>query len=443
MAVAIEFGSQGWADTVSQVATITGLSFNAAASDRIIAVSVAIERPVTITAVTIAGNAATQRISANSSSNQRSEIWDLAVPTGTSGTVTVTISGGGTGVSVATYSITGADGTPTDTDSATGSGASLSISALIIPIDGAGIAGFCNGTNGTAVTWTLVDEKHDTSVTGVTGTFRHSSGIVPVVGTNTITADGATDGQSLVGVAWGPSTDSAPDPESTTTTTSLLSDTVDATKPSGTVSGDLLVAFAYAQTFGGNTLAPPAGWTTIQETDNISSEFEAGLYYKLAGGSEGSTYTFTATAAEEFTVIILRVSGVDATTPVEASAESTATSSGSIVFPTVTSLTNNALIAMFGFAAYATTPTGSEWPNVAPTGMALLATDNSVADYGMIGGIANFIQVTAGATGTKSVANGTIGTDFYAVSIAIKPAGGGGGGGDPVRVNLIMLMGVS
>ena len=102
--------------------------------------------------------------------------------------------------------------------------------------------------------------------------------------------------------------------ETTSVTTSTFSNTVAATKPTSTASGDLLVAFAYAQTFGANALVPPGDWSTAQETDNISFEFESGVYYKLAGGSEGSAYTFTATGAEEITVIMLRISGVDGTT---------------------------------------------------------------------------------------------------------------------------------
>jgi len=215
--------------------------------------------------------------------------------------------------------------------------------------------------------------------------------------------------------------------ETTSVTTSTFSNTVAATKPTSTASGDLLVAFAYAQTFGANALVPPGDWSTAQETDNISFEFESGVYYKLAGGSEGSTYTFTATGAEEITVIMLRISGVDGTTPVEASTESTAAvSGGNITFPSVTSITNDALILLSGFAAYAATPSGSQWPNVGPTSTTIADKDAGVADYGMIGGIAYFTQASAGATGTKSVAIGSVSTDCYTVSLAIKPAGGGG-----------------
>lgn len=201
MAVAIEFGSQGQASSGgTDTATITGLDFNAEASDRLIAISLALEAAQTVSSVTIGGVSASALIQAVSTQRQ-SEIWMAAVATGTSGSVVVTLSASATEtVSVATYSITGADSTPTDTDSATGSGATIAISALTIPTDGAGIVGWIDSTEA-AVTWTGATEQHDTS-TGAS--FQHSSAIVTTAGTNTITADGATAAQALVGVAFGP-----------------------------------------------------------------------------------------------------------------------------------------------------------------------------------------------------------------------------------------------
>lgn len=203
MAVAIAFGSQGSAASSSSVATISSLTFNAEASDRIIAAAIAIEATVTITAVTIGGVTAAQRGSAinTSGTDHLAEIWTAEVPTGTSGSVVVTVSTGDTTVSVATFSITGADATPTDSDTAVNSSADISITALTIATDGAGITCWCNSTGGSACAWTGASESHDTDIGG---TFRHSSAIVTTVGTNTITADGNTAAQALVGVAWGP-----------------------------------------------------------------------------------------------------------------------------------------------------------------------------------------------------------------------------------------------
>lgn len=204
MAVAIEFGSQGSAASTSSVATIAGLDFNAEAGDRLIAASIAFEvtvSPPTISAVTIGGVSATQRAQA-ANSGRRAEIWVAAVPTGTSGDVVVTITAGDTTISAATFSVTGAEEVPTDTDAANGNGDNISITGLTIDTDGAGVAAHCNGFFDSTTSWTGASESHDTKVATA---FVHSSAIVTAAGTNTITADGATATQALVGVAFGPS----------------------------------------------------------------------------------------------------------------------------------------------------------------------------------------------------------------------------------------------
>jgi hypothetical protein len=203
MAVSIAFGSRDQAAPSGGVATVTGLTFNAEAGDRIIAASITTESSgVTFTGVTIGGVTATQRVQAQDGNN-RADIWSASVPTGTTGNVAVTVSGGSADVSVATFSITGANAAPTDTDSATGIAVDISVTGLTIPTDGAGIAAFCNNASGTAVTWTGAAESHDTQTTG-TGTHRHSSAIITTVGTNTVTADGSNATQALVAAAWGP-----------------------------------------------------------------------------------------------------------------------------------------------------------------------------------------------------------------------------------------------
>jgi hypothetical protein len=202
MAVAIAFGSRGGAASSSSVATIAGLTFNAAAGDRIIAAAIATEADVTFSGVTIGGVTATVRGAATFASPARkSEIWSASVPTGTTGDVVVTLASGDATISVGTFSITGADTTPTDSDTAGGTLSTISITALTVATDGGAIAAFCNSFGGAAVTWTGATEAFDVD-SGAS--YQHSAAITTTAGTNTITADGATANQSLVGVAWGP-----------------------------------------------------------------------------------------------------------------------------------------------------------------------------------------------------------------------------------------------
>lgn len=71
--------------------------------------------------------------------------------------------------------------------------------------------------------------------------------------------------------------------------TSGTSNTVN--KPSGTVSGDVLVAIINVNA--NVTITAPADWVLIDEDDGIASTATVITYYKVAGGSEPSTYSWS------------------------------------------------------------------------------------------------------------------------------------------------------
>lgn len=100
------------------------------------------------------------------------------------------------------------------------------------------------------------------------------------------------------------------------------------TKPTGTASGDLLVAQIVWDVSTGNPTAP-SGWTLL----NKSSQFDGGvqmsqaIYYKEAGGSEPSNYTWTINAsATTGCGGIARVTGADNTAVSDWAANSGTTS---------------------------------------------------------------------------------------------------------------------
>lgn len=69
------------------------------------------------------------------------------------------------------------------------------------------------------------------------------------------------------------------------------STTLDISKPTGVVSGDILIAFVACNTgTGSGAWTMPSGWTEVLDE---SSGTRVGIAYKVAGGSEPSTYTFT------------------------------------------------------------------------------------------------------------------------------------------------------
>lgn len=84
-------------------------------------------------------------------------------------------------------------------------------------------------------------------------------------------------------------------------------------KPAGLAAGDYMVAFAFSEA----PVVPPDGWTTLQTFTPATSVLHSGVYGRLAGSSEPSSYTFTVTNGS---ATLGAWVGVDAATPVNVSA---------------------------------------------------------------------------------------------------------------------------
>lgn len=82
-------------------------------------------------------------------------------------------------------------------------------------------------------------------------------------------------------------------------------------KPTGTASGHLLVAIITA-IGSGATITGPSGWTEV-DTATSTNGVKMSLWAKIAGGSEGSTYTWTESAlgSQRFVGTITAWSGVN------------------------------------------------------------------------------------------------------------------------------------
>lgn len=90
---------------------------------------------------------------------------------------------------------------------------------------------------------------------------------------------------------------------------------VTVTKPTGTASGELMVAIVNWNTNG--TITPPSGWTE-KNTVTAFSGGTTGLYYKVAGGSEPADYTWSfSNGNQRVSAAIATFSGSYATDPQE------------------------------------------------------------------------------------------------------------------------------
>ena len=100
--------------------------------------------------------------------------------------------------------------------------------------------------------------------------------------------------------------------------TAQAADGVTLNKPSGVVSGDFMLAiFGYW-----NASAPvtaPSGWTHLDTTANSAATYnQSSVYYKVAGGSEPATYTWTfGGSSDEVGAGIIAYSGVNTSDPIQ------------------------------------------------------------------------------------------------------------------------------
>jgi hypothetical protein len=204
------------------------------------------------------------------------------------------------------------------------------------------------------------------------------------------------------------------------------------TKPTGTVSGDLLVATFFAGNgFWNNVnlLTPPTGWTTLHEFLHTSGNPGKilGIYYKVAGGSEPASYDWSVNdgANSILTMTAIEAGTFDATTPIgttqgiDFSREVNASSSTSVSAPTVTPAVNDSL----GIMVPCHTGVAGSVSYTPPAGWTERVDGGNTHCRGSV----NTLALTTSATGTiTATASSSIAAGFGAgFLIVVRPAAGG------------------
>lgn len=199
-------GSSLLASSTSGVATFSGVNIGAAASNRIVIVTVGASKSSgtwsgTIASVTINGNAATQ---ANAVSNSASTngVYYLNVPSGTTATIVVNLPSGAdsNGIAIGIYRAVGlASATPTATATATASGAVGA--SLTIPSNGYGVGSAHHGSIAQAYSWTNLTGDY-TGNPGAEGTGSSASSATAGAATRTATPASESAGATIVLAAW-------------------------------------------------------------------------------------------------------------------------------------------------------------------------------------------------------------------------------------------------
>lgn len=179
--------------------------------------------------------------------------------------------------------------------------------------------------------------------------------------------------------------------------------------PTGTADGDLLLAVVSGENHGAS-LSAPAGWTQIFQGTSPSN-FVMAVWYRVAS-SEPATRTFSSTISHAMNGAIIRYSGADQTTPIDASGWATAF--GNPVAPDITTTVGGTTVVRMG---------SLEDSSVSDIGYPPGTNGRIEFDIvpGQVTSVADLPQATAGPTGTATFTGS--GDDYVAATIALTPGG--------------------
>ena len=159
--------------TSATVYTFSTQALGVAAADRIIVVgafSTNVAR--TISTITVGGVSATLTVAQSNGGGEQSELWQAAVPTGTTGDIVVTWSGGVVGMGIGVWRIVSAASAAHDTGGDANSNPATD--TLDIPASGVAIGFVGAASTGGTVTWTGLTERYDALGVEAAGSGTHS-----------------------------------------------------------------------------------------------------------------------------------------------------------------------------------------------------------------------------------------------------------------------------
>lgn len=171
-------------------------------------------------------------------------------------------------------------------------------------------------------------------------------------------------------------------------------------KPTGTAENDLMIAMTCNAS---GTYTAPAGWTEVFDSTS------RGVFYKVAGASEGSSYTFTNSSSQLQDGFILTFRGAAYDTVGAISA-----SNNPSVAPSITVGANDSYVICFASSNLIAN-------NVAtfPAGWDVKASDSDSSNPSAAVAIKSF---NAGSSGTVSVSFSNASTFTRSMLVSVKPS---------------------
>lgn len=186
-------------------------------------------------------------------------------------------------------------------------------------------------------------------------------------------------------------------------------------KPSGTATGDLLIA-ALAVDGNTSTSFTATGWTLLSRV-NGNTKVGVGVWYKLAGASEPSTYSLQWTTNHEAYGWIMRFSGVNQSTPISGFITNANKSDTPNCAATSTPVDNTMVVRILGLD---NNKINIDNPGVA--GHTAITADRSSTNGAAASGAAAYRRVPAkGTTGTAEFTT-TSSEEYVTFSVVIAPA---------------------
>jgi len=195
------------------------------------------------------------------------------------------------------------------------------------------------------------------------------------------------------------------------------SGSVTVTKPTGVGAGDLLIAVHFEDPFGSLVaMTAPAGWVLIDEHTGGGGSPFGKVWYKVAGGSESSTYVFGQN--DTSVVTITAIAGQDAVTPVDVAPVwfDGGSAQTAQIAPSVTTTVDDCLL-LCGWASTSDfTPSYTSAPGMTEQG--------DIASAFVFGSVDSQVLGAAGATGTRTATASTSSNNNYlSMSLAVAPDG--------------------
>jgi len=145
------------------------------------------------------------------------------------------------------------------------------------------------------------------------------------------------------------------------------------TKPSGVVSGDLLLMLCSNDSVSdSDQFNAVSGWTKHFEIGSSTSDTHMALYSRVADGTEGSSFTVTMAVSEYALSWCIRLDGTHPTAPIDViGTESEVSSGSSITCPSITTSEANCMVVAWategnGNAHPYTVNSGTGWPGTIP-----------------------------------------------------------------------------